>query len=287
MQEPYLIDCHTHVQLRQFDEDRNAVIARTKEKNIWVVNVGVDYESSVGAIRLAREQGGHAERDLSRAERRGFFATVGLHPNDTQEEQFEYEKFKSLANDASVVAIGETGLDYYRIKNKELGIRNEEKPEVKNEEEVKRIQKEVFAQHIQLANKVGKPLMIHCRSAFADLIDILKTERSQLKADAGVIHFFSGTMDDARALLDLGFSFTFGGVLTFTHDYDEVVKFIPLDRLLLETDAPFVAPTPYRGKRNEPVYIIETAKQMVALKNVSLEELAAQTTTNARTIFRI
>ena len=274
MKDPFLIDCHTHVQLRQFDEDREAVIARIREQDIWVVNVGVDLESSRGATQLAQKEGA------------GFYSTVGLHPNDTQEEQFDYEVFKKLAEDTHVVAIGECGLDYYRLQ-KVASSEYQVSSGGKDEEKIKKLQKDVFVKHIELAKEVGKPLMIHCRSAFGDLIEILKTERSKLTTEAGVVHFFSGTIEDARELLALGFSFTFGGVLTFTHDYDDVVKFIPLDRLLLETDAPFVAPVPYRGKRNEPAYIIETAKRMAELKNIPLEELACVTTTNARTIFRI
>jgi len=124
-----------------------------------------------------------------------------------------------------------------------------------------------------LAHEVGKPLMIHCRAAFPDLIEMLAARRAQLLPEAGVIHFFTGTPEDAASLLDLGFSFTFGGVVTFTRDYDEVVRLLPLGRILSETDAPYVAPEPYRGKRNEPLYVLEVVKKLASLKGVSTEAM--------------
>src|SRR5207245_2155338 len=121
-----------------------------------------------------------------------------------------------------------------------------------------------------------KPLMIHCRSAFPDLIDVLNSKFHILNSIPGVIHFFTGTPDDACKLLDLGFAFTFGGVVTFARDYDEAIKLIPLDHILSETDAPYVAPMPYRGKRNEPAYVVETVKKLAEIKGVSTEEMTEQ-----------
>ena len=124
--------------------------------------------------------------------------------------------------------------------------------------------------------------MVHCREAFADLIEILSEQRSSV---AGIVHFFSGTTENAGKLMDLGFSFSLGGVLTFARDYDKVVKYIPMGRILLETDAPYVAPVPYRGKRNEPSYIIEVAKKIAEIKDLTLEEVAVLTFQNAERIF--
>lgn len=183
-------------------------------------------------------------------------------------EEFDYEYYKSLASYPKVVAIGECGLDYYR-----LGPETREK------------QKSTFLRQIELAHEVEKPLMIHCRQAFGDLIGILQA--TTYKLQPSIVHFFSGTKDDARKLLDMGFSFSFGGVITFARDYDEAVKYIPLDRILLETDAPYVAPVPYRGKRNEPAYVVEVAKKLAKLKIISLEEAADKTTARAREIFKI
>ena len=129
--------------------------------------------------------------------------------------------------------------------------------------------------------------MVHCRNAFKDLIEILVSCRLSLVANPGVIHFFSGNIEDARKLLGMGFSFSFGGVITFTRDYDEIIKFIPLERILLETDAPYVAPVPYRGKRNEPAYIIETARKLAELKEVDFEKVCDITTSSAKAIFKL
>ncbi|MEK9148137.1 MAG: TatD family hydrolase, partial [Patescibacteria group bacterium] len=172
-----------------------------------------------------------------------------------------------------VVAIGECGLDYNRIRNQELGIRER--------------QKEVFVQQIELAKELKKPLVIHCRKAFDDLIQILDSLFLIPDSPAGVVHFFSGSWDDAKSLLDLGFYLSFGGVITFARDYDQVVKHVPLERLLIETDAPYVAPLPYRGKRNEPLYISEVAKKIVELKAITFEEVADTTTANAVRLFQL
>jgi TatD DNase family protein len=130
--------------------------------------------------------------------------------------------------------------------------------------------------------------MIHCRDAFADLIQILKeSSANPLGANPGIIHFFTGTSDEARALLGLGFSFTFGGVITFARNYDELIRLVPLDRLLSETDAPYVAPAPYRGRRNEPAYVVEVVKKLAELKDVSLDGMREQIGKNVRRVFGV
>ncbi|MBI2056599.1 MAG: TatD family hydrolase [Candidatus Sungbacteria bacterium] len=279
MHPPYLVDVHTHLQFAAYLHDYEAVIKNALDRHIWMVNVGTQYGTSCDALFLAER---HAA---------GVYAAVGLHPShtgashlDPQElkdlekarvftevgETFDYAAYKKLAEHPKAVAIGECGLDYFRMR-----------------EESKTKQQEVFEQHIALSHEVGKPLMIHCRNAFDDLIEILKAKSYHLKDDAGVIHFFSGTVENAKKLLDLGFSFSFGGVITFTRDYDEQAKYIPLDRILIETDAPYVAPVPHRGKRNEPIYVVETAKKLTEIKNISLEEIAQKTTANAKHIFNL
>ena len=275
-----LFDVHTHVQFTAYDEDREAVIWRALESGVWMVNVGTQRDTSAAAIECAKK---YSE---------GVYATVGLHPIHTDEshydvkelgnfetaqgftsrkEEFDYEFYKTLSANLKVVAIGECGLDYYRVKSEEL----------------RKKQKEVFIRHIELAHEVKKPLMIHCRNAFDDLNEVLKDHRDTLKTSPGIIHFFSGTIDDAKKLLDIGFLFSFGGVITFAHDYDDQVKYIPLDRILLETDAPYVAPPPYRGKRNEPAFITETAKKMAEIKSDNYDKIVEVTTSNARKVFKI
>ncbi|MFY9461866.1 MAG: TatD family hydrolase [Candidatus Sungiibacteriota bacterium] len=282
-----LIDVHTHIQFAAFEKDQGAVIQRALDGGVWLVNVGTQKDTSVGAVKIAEQFP------------EGVYATVGLHPihteksyHDPQElgtslhsqvykddvvkgftsrgEEFDYDYYKKLAAHPKVVAIGECGLDYYR-----LGQDSKEKQEA------------AFLKQIELSAEVKKPLMIHCRNAFADLIRLLQATSYKLQARPGIIHFFSGTKEDAKELLGLGFSFSFGGVITFARDYDEVIKYLPLDRILLETDAPYVAPTPHRGKRNEPAYVIEVAKKIAELKGLSFEEIAAKTTDNAQKLFGI
>ena len=271
-------DAHTHVQFAAFEKDYKEVIERSLNQGVNLVNVGTQKDTSRKAIELAHEF-------------EGVWAVVGLHPIHTNKsyhepqelggnegftsrgEEFDHEFYKKLALDPKVVAIGECGLDYFRIKNNELGIKDK--------------QKEVFIKQIELAKEVGKPLMIHCREAFQDLIEVLRTQVSLLNTPPGIIHFFSGKKDEAKILLEMGFYFTFGGVITFTHDYDEIVKIVPLDRILSETDAPYVTPVPYRGKRNEPSYVIEVVKKLAEIKEVSLGEITDQVFQNTVKIFSL
>ncbi|PIR98711.1 MAG: hypothetical protein COT88_00110, partial [Candidatus Colwellbacteria bacterium CG10_big_fil_rev_8_21_14_0_10_41_28] len=181
----------------------------------------------------------------------GVYATIGLHPNNTSPgyhdknelgdsdekerggEDFDYEAYKELGKSDKVVAVGECGLDYFRMEG-----------------DTKRQQREALISQIDLAKDLDIPLMIHCRDAFDDLIELLKEKRADLKSVApGINHFFTGSINNATELMDLGFYFSFGGVITFSRDYDEVIRHIGLDRVLLETDAPYVAPEPHRGKR--------------------------------------
>lgn len=276
MQSSKLFDVHTHVQFHAFKDDADLVIRRALDAGVWMVNVGTQTDMSQDAIRFAEKYS------------KGVYGTVGLHPIHTQKsfhdkqelggdteftsrgEIFNYDFYKKLAEHPKVVAIGECGLDYYRL-----------------EADTKERQKEAFIGQMQISREVKKPLMIHCRQAFADLTEILKSEKTFLNDRPGIVHFFSGTKEDAKKLLDLGFSFSFGGVLTFTRDYDEAVKYIPLERIVLETDAPYITPVPYRGKRNEPLYVIEVAKKLAELKELGVEEVSSQTFGNACAIFGI
>ena len=170
-----------------------------------------------------------------------------------------------------MVAIGECGLDFFRVTG----------------EAVREKQKALFGEHVAFAHDVKKPLMIHCRQAFPELTAILQSRRSELLNPAGIVHFFTGTEAEAEELLNLGFYFTFGGVITFVRDYDRVIKTIPMERILSETDAPYVTPVPHRGRRNEPAYVTEVVKKLAELKNVSIEEMAAQILKNAERVFGI
>lgn len=254
---PQLFDSHTHVGHSKFDKDREKIIGKAFASGINIIEVGNDAESSQKAVELAKKYPNK------------IWATVGCHPHFIDE--FNADFYKNLGLKKEVVAIGECGLDYYD-KFKKYDLRD------------KNLQKEVFIKHIELAAEVGKPLMIHCREAFNDLIKIFNSYVLNLKSP-GIIHFFTGSMKDAKQFLKMGFYFTFNGLITFNRDFDEIIKYIPLEKILLETDAPYVAPVPYRGKRNEPAYIIEVARKLAEIKGVSLEEICKQTTANARKVF--
>lgn len=273
-----LFDSHTHIHFPVYDDDRDEVIERAQKANIKMITVGTQLTSSQSAIKLAEQYPGD------------IWATVGFHPSHTVEkwyhdpneqdgvepEKFDIAQLSKLAEHPRVVAIGECGLDYYRLVDENSIIKD------------KNIQAEIFFKQAELADKLQKPLMIHCRpskgsdDAYEDLLETmgnLETSR--------IIHFYVGSIGITKGLLEAGFYFTFGGVITFSKDYDEVIKYIPLDRILLETDAPYVAPAFYRGKRNEPVYIIETAKRLAEIKNTTYEEVVKATVENNEKIFRL
>jgi TatD DNase family protein len=280
--EPQFFDAHSHIQFSAYDGDRAAVVKRAQDAGVRMINVGTQKDTSLRAIQVAEQY-------------EGVYASIGLHPihtgrsyHDAQElgggeaakaftsrgEIFDIDHYRALALHVKTVAIGECGLDYFRF-NAEEG----------RETQVKK-QKEALLAQMELSREVKKPLMIHCRNAFGDLIQLMKDNPGLLHSRPGVIHFFTGTPRDAKELLELGFSFTFGGVITFTSDYDEIIRTIPPDRIFSETDAPYVAPAPYRGKRNEPAYVIETVKKLAELKNISAEEMKGQIFKNALNIFK-
>lgn len=268
------LDAHTHVQFPAYDGDRDAVLARAREAGVRMVNVGTTKKTSEAAVALAR-----VYPDLC-------FATVGIHPGHAStseyvdeseqavggEETFDPVFYRKLAGEKSVVAIGECGLDYFHGAD----------------EAVKQKQRDLFLAHVKFAKETGKPLMIHCRAAFPDLLKILTTHYQFLATNnPGIVHFFSGTTEEANDLLALGFSFTFGGVVTFARDYDEIVRALLPDRILSETDAPYVTPAPYRGKRNEPSYVVEVVKKLAELRETSVEGLSARMRENAKRVFGI
>jgi TatD DNase family protein len=296
MSQPYFLDAHTHVQFSGYDADRDAVIRRAFDADVRkMIVVGTQKDTSRAAVALA-EKYSHADGD----DGGGVYAAIGLHPihtsrsfHDAQElgrndatpftsrgEVFDADYYRTLALNPRTVAIGECGLDYFHF--------NDDEPrEVQIEK-----QKAAFLAQIELSKEVKKSLMVHCRNAFADLIEFLRPHAAALSP--GVIHFFTGTPDDARALLDMGFSFTFGGVITFPPrkgkaqgDYDEVITMIPIDRIMSETDAPYVAPAPFRGERNEPARVVHVVARLAELKSVSTEEMKAQIEENAQRMFGI
>ncbi|OCG28625.1 metal-dependent hydrolase [Gilliamella sp. wkB108] len=191
--------------------------------------------------------------------------SCGIHPLNLDDEDYNAERFETLAQEENVVALGETGLDYYyQQDNIEL-------------------QQFIFREHIRLGRKLNKPVIVHTRNARQDTLTILKEE--QVKS--GVLHCFTEDIETAKQLLDLGFYISFSGIITFKNaeSLREVAKYVPLDRILVETDSPYLAPVPYRGKENQPAYVRQVAQYLSALKGVSLELIANQTTKNFCQLF--
>lgn len=260
-----LFDSHSHLHFHQFDNDREKIIKKLRDFNIKTINVGTDLKESEKAVELSKKY-----PDL-------MWASVGLHPNDNLKEIFDIDKYRELAKSPNVVAIGECGLDYFRLPSEAEIIR----------------QKEIFIRQIKLAKELNKPLIIHSRptfgtqDAYEDVIEILKYENLNISNGNGVAHFFAGSKETAKKFLDLGFCISFAGPITFAPEYREAVQFVPIDKILIETDSPFAAPVPHRGRRNEPAYVEFTARQIAEWKNLSFEEVARQTTESAKKLFQI
>lgn len=253
-----LFDTHAHLNADQFREDVEEVIERAKNVGVrYMVVVGFDEKTIKGAMKLAETY------DF-------IYAAVGWHPVDAIDMKEEHLTWlEELSHHPKVVALGEMGLDYHWDKSP------------------KEIQKEVFRKQIQLAKKVKLPIIIHNREASQDIVDILKEENA--REVGGIMHCFSGSVEIARICMDMNFYISFGGPVTFKNAKKpkEVAKIVPLDRLLIETDCPYLAPHPYRGKRNEPAYVTLVAQQLAELKGISVEELEKITTENAKKLFRI
>ena len=274
---PY-IDIHSHLNFAAFDLDREEVLSRALDGGVYSIQVGTQKDTSRSAVELARKY------------EKGVYAIVGVHPihtgksfHDKKElgeeggeftsrgEVFDYEYYKELASDRKVIGIGECGLDYYRLEGAD-----QEK------------QHDAFFSQITLANEMNKPLMLHVRngagySAYKDALMMLKKHARS----GGNFHFFAGTVEEAKEILEAGFYFSFTGVITFARDYDEVVKYIPMNRILSETDSPYVAPSQHRGKRNEPIFVKEVVSRIALIKGKKEDEVKEAIFKNAETLFGI
>lgn len=253
-----LFDTHAHLNAEQFDTDLEEVIARAKAEEVErIVVVGFDKPTITRAMELIEEY------DF-------IYAAIGWHPVDAidmTEEDLSW--IKELSFHEKVVAIGEMGLDYHWDKSP------------------KDVQKEVFRKQIALAKEVNLPIIIHNRDATEDVVTILKEEGAE--EVGGIMHCFTGSAEVARQCMDMNFYISFGGPVTFKNAKKpkEVAKEIPNDRLLIETDCPFLTPHPFRGKRNEPSYVKYVAEQLAELKGLTYEEIASITTENAKRLFRM
>lgn len=248
-------DTHAHLDDENYLEDFQEVLGRMKSAGISrVTNVGFDLPSSKRSVKLAQDYN-------------FIYAAIGIHPHNAEEVTDELlEQLLDLAKQPKVLAWGEIGLDYYR----DLSPRS--------------LQKEVFVKQIELANKAGLPIVIHNRDAHQDVLEIVKAYPPKY---GGVFHCYSGSWEMAKVLLNLGFFLSFAGPITFKNARHtvEVAKNVPLDRILVETDSPYLSPEPRRGKRNEPTYVREVVKKIAEIKELSLEEIALQTMHNAEAIF--
>ncbi len=280
-----LIDTHSHISFKAYNKDREEVTKRTREAGVVCIDVGTKYETSKNAVELAGKN-------------EGVYAAIGMHPihiktdlmklrTDEEEgaftplgEEYDKEKYKELAlSSRRVVAIGEIGLDYYY------------KPKTTSRlEQFKELQKKVFIKQLELAEELNLPVIVHCRMAHEDVIDILKSQNSNLNDQKvrGVIHCFTGSWVEAQKYIDLGFYLGINGII-FKLDLDEVIKKAPLDKLLIETDCPYLTPPKAGPKetRNEPIFVKYVAERIAELKGITFDEIASTTTANAKKLFGI
>jgi len=273
-----LIDTHAHLNFSAFKDDADEAARRALDNDIWMINVGSQYSTSERAVLMAEK---YSE---------GVFAAIGIHPvhlselvfkdkvDDDEEvefhpsvEEFDEEKYLKLAKSKKVVAIGEIGLDYFHnSENKER-------------------QREVFEKQIDMAVKLDLPIIVHCRKSHDDVIEILRNKKKDYGEKLrGVVHCFSGRLSQAKIYTEeLRFHLGFNGIITFDRSYDKVIREIDLKYILTETDCPYLTPVPFRGKRNEPLYVKYVAEKIAKIKEMDLIEIEKITTGNARSLFGI
>lgn len=278
-----LIDTHAHVNFRAYQDDAQEVLQRALNQGVWVVNVGSQVDTSRQSVAVAE------------LFNEGVYAVVGLHPEHThsqyvdeeethfktREEDFDYEIYKTLASNPKVVGIGECGLDYYRL------------PEAGDIAVIKEKQRSAFRSQVRLAKELGKALVVHSRpekgneGLYDDLLAILDEE------DTGdlrfVVHSFTGSPEAAQRFLDRGGYISFNGIITFdkTGNMEKLVRMTPMERILLETDSPYLSPPPHRGKRNEPAYVRLVAEKLAGIKGIDVGQASSVTTENAFRLFKL
>jgi len=250
---PKYFDVHSHLNSKDFEKDLEEVIERLKGTKTHTIVIGTDFESSKRAVELA---GMHEE----------IYACIGIHPVDDPSQSFEGDKFEELITHPKVVAVGECGMDFFHA-DKVLDYER---------------QKGLFIEQVNFALKHDKPLMIHSRDAYENILEILEPLRAVHREKLrGNVHFFAGNVEVSKRFFNIGFTVSFTGVITFTRDYDEVIKLAPLDMIMSETDSPYVTPVPYRGKRNEPSYVSEVVKKIAKIRGENLEMVRATIVNNA------
>lgn len=258
-------DAHSHVQGSEYDTDRDELLTELAHNQIGTTAVGVDIKSSKSAVALANTY-------------KNVFASVGLHPTDANE-QFDTKIFTALANDSRTVAVGECGLDYFQVKDIATA-RTKQVP--------------IFEAQIAFAAEVRKPLMIHVRpsngtmDAYNEIIGLLKSAKREYgDALTGNIHFFAGGIKEEKEFLNIDFTVSYTAVIVFAHEYDEVVRYAPLCSILSETDSPYVAPPPNRGKRNSPFAVVDVVRTIARIRNEDEELVRHAMVENAERVFGI
>jgi len=278
-----LIDSHAHITFKEYENDLEDVIARSFASGTQIINVSNNYETSVKAVELAEKHD-------------GMWAVIGCHPDDLKQEEFNLDKYRQLAQSSKkIIGIGEVGLDFFRL--------------AEDANKIKAEQVKYFKEFITLAQELDLPLVLHCRGTkddpygeYDEMLEILGLElratslgQKSSKPTApspklrGVIHCYGGNLEQAKKFLDLGFHIGFTGIVTFKNakDIQQIAEEIPLDRILIETDAPSLAPEPFRGQRNEPSYVKYVAQKIAELKGLSFEEVARATYENTGKLFKL
>lgn len=277
------IDTHAHINFSAFNDDLDEVVRRALDADTWMINVGSDFKTSKRALEIANKY------------EKGVYAAVGLHPIHTCEgeaegedysvkqkaEEFHYDSYEKLAKFEKVVAVGEIGLDYYHI-------------DPKNDiAAVKKKQKEIFTAQLTLARKLDLSAIIHCRQAHDDMLAVLQAFKKENKdlfdgqKPWGVMHCFSGDEDLAWKYFSLGLIISFTGLVTFSKQWDDLIRKLPSEKFMIETDCPYMTPEPFRGKRNESVMVKYVAQRIAEIKNLTTERVGEITAENARRLFSI
>jgi TatD DNase family protein len=279
---PHLIDTHCHLHLSAYDEDRDAVISRMRERGIGAITVGTNGRSSEDAIALAERE-------------EGIYAAAGFHPSHITGGEDEYEKLDAqpysidrlrmiAKSSPRVVAIGEAGID-------ETYIKDDDPDRARRAAD----QRSMFRDHIRVASELDLPLIVHTRGAFREIAEVLSDEACKGHSCRAVIHCFTGSWEEASMLLELGFMISFTGIVTFKPRKSDdpaksvlrIIERMPIDRMMVETDAPWLAPEPHRGTKNEPAFVQEIAKKIAQIRGETIETIARQTTENAVNFFKL
>jgi len=284
---PLLIDTHAHLNFKDYKDDADVVIRRALDNDVWMIFVGSEYKTSQRGLDLANKY------------EKGVYSAIGLHPVHledqqvasqdkdnsynfrTRAEEFNYDNYEKLAKFEKVVGIGEIGLDYYHINLAD------------NVAQIKKKQHDVLIKQLKLARILDLPVILHCRLAHDDLVATLREfkrkNKELFKNDKpwGVVHCFSGDEDLAWKYFSLGLIISFTGLITFSKRWDNLIRKLPFEKFMLETDSPYMTPEPHRGNRNEPLLVKQVANRIAEIKSLSLDKVAEITTNNAKNLFRI